>query len=102
MRLEDVGQPVQIVVAYGDAHASLLCAVFVQRDPAFQTDLAERAIVVVPKQQAGRGIAGDVNIGPAVVVEIRRHGSQAVRACHPADPRPLRDLLKCPVASIVK
>src|SRR5258708_28763741 len=70
MRFEDVQVAIRIEVADTEPHSSLLPAVLIQRDTALQTALGERAIVIVAEQQAGRGVAGDVNIRPAVTVKI--------------------------------
>ena len=46
--------------------------------PRFEALLGECAVVVVAEEQAGRGVAGHVDVGPAVVVEIGGDGGQSV------------------------
>ena len=70
--------PVGVVVADADAHAGLLAAILAERDAAQHAFLAERAVVVVHEQQAGRRIAGDVDVGPSVFVEIGGDDGHAV------------------------
>ena len=70
MGLEDVQVAVGIEVADGQAHAGLLLPVLAEGDAGLEALLGEGAVVVVAEQQAGRGVAGDVDVGPAVAVEI--------------------------------
>ena len=62
----------------------------------------ERAVVIVAEQQAGGGIAGDIDVRPAVVVEIRGHGGHPVA---PVDrsrcPHALADIGERAVAVVV-
>ena len=67
-------------VADAESHAGLLHAVLAERDAALQTLFGERAVVVVVKQQARGRIAGDIDVGPSVVVEIRGHGGEPIAA----------------------
>ena len=47
-------------------------SVFAERDAALECLLAERAIVLIAEEPARRGIARDVDVGPAVVVVVGR------------------------------
>ena len=102
MRLEDVEVAVEIVVADGDAHAGLLHPVLAQRDAALERFFAERAVVLVAKEPARRRIAGDVDVGPAVVVVVRGHGGHRVRARGGRDARLPADVGERAVAVVVK
>src|SRR5205823_1032630 len=48
-----------------------------------QPDLFEGAVVLVPEQQAGTRVAGDVDVGPTVVIEIGGDDSHAVAGRNP-------------------
>src|SRR5439155_18327408 len=67
---EDVEPAVGVVVAGGSAHAGLFLAVFVVGATGLHGNVGEGAILVVAEQKTGCGITGDIDIGPAVVVEI--------------------------------
>ena len=70
VRFEDVEVSVEVVVADAHTHAGLFQPVFAERHPSFQTLLAKGAVVLVAKQPARRGIAGDIDIRPTVVVVV--------------------------------
>ena len=70
MGFENAERSVQAVIAYADAHTGLLGAIFAQRDAALQAFFDESSVVPIAEVEAGRGIACDVDIGPAVVIEI--------------------------------
>src|ERR1019366_9964269 len=69
---EDVEAAVAVVVADGRAHASLLAAVFVERCASDYGHVGKCSVVVVVVENAGRAVAGYINIGPAIVVIIER------------------------------
>ena len=52
-------------------------------------------------EQAGSHVAGYVDIGPAIVIEIGRHGPQSIPAAGVEDARFLRDIGKSAVAVVV-
>ncbi len=62
-----------VVVADGDAHGRLLGAVFADGGAGFQADLIEFSVALIFVEEVRRGIVGDVDVGPAGVVEIRPH-----------------------------
>ena len=112
---DDVEPAVAVVVGDADAHAGEGDAVLVERAAGGDADLAEGAVVVVAVEQARRGVAGDVDVGPAVVVEIAADGAHAVRSDRPPvllmktttpraarirDARLLGDILERAVAAI--
>ena len=78
MRLEEVEVPVEVVVADPHPHPRLLRAVLAERDAPQDALLAERSVMVVDEQQAGRGIAGDVDVRPPVFVQIGGDDGHAV------------------------
>ena len=79
MGLEDVQVSIEIEVANPQAHARLLLAVLVHRDSANQGVLGERAVPIVLEVEAWRGIAGNIDVGPTVVVKVRGNGRHPVR-----------------------
>src|SRR5262249_7968572 len=87
MRFQDVQIAVQVEIPDANSHSRLFVAIFVQSDAAFEADVFERAVVVIAEQEAWRGITGDVDIGPAVVIEIRGHGSHHVATLGLGDSR---------------
>ena len=101
VRLEYVHRSVAIVVADRDAHAGLWLAVLAVGAAARDTDVGERAVAVVAVERARIGVVRDVQIGPAVVVEVERAHAEAVRAFRARDARALRDVLERAVAAIV-
>ncbi len=82
MRFEDVQRAIEIVIADSQTHAGLLDAIVIQGHAGFEADLAEGAVVTIAEHPTGRGIAGDIDIGPAVVIEVRRNRGQSVAAAH--------------------
>ena len=70
--------PIAVVVADSQPHACLLLAILTVAHTAHSTFLAKCSVVVVHEQQAGARVAGNIDVGPAIVVEIRGNRSQAV------------------------
>src|ERR1700750_390428 len=69
---------VQDEIANAYTHAGLLHSVFTQGDAAVQGFFNESAIVLVAKEQARRGIAGNVDVRPPVIVKISGDDRQTV------------------------
>jgi hypothetical protein len=70
--------PVEIIIANADSHASLFLAIVTERDAAQHTLFPKRTIMVIHKKQAGRGIASDVDIRPAILIEVRGNNGHAI------------------------
>ena len=68
--LDDVEEAVAVVVADGDAHAGLRLAVGRVGDAGFDGHIFERAVLLILVEGGGGGVVGDVDVGPAVVVEV--------------------------------
>ncbi len=115
IRSDDVQPAVGVEISDADAHAGQGDAILIERAAGRNRDLAEGPVVVVAIQQTRRAVAGDVDVRPAVVVEIRRRRSHAVRARRPpvaadkhhrggpartGDARRFRDVGKCAVAAV--
>src|SRR6185437_7600663 len=60
------------------------------------------AVVAVIEIEARRGIASDVNVGPAIVIEIGRYRGHAVTASCLCNARSFADVLKVPFTVVVK
>src|SRR5262249_51727722 len=74
---------------------------FVVGDSGFGGNVGESAVLVVAKKNAGRGIAGDVEIGPAVFVQISGYGGKGVEIPYRADAGLLADVFESSVPAIV-
>ena len=73
--LGDIDKSVFVIVGSGHAHAGLLLPGIAQGHAGSDSDLLEGAIFPVVIKQAGPGVAGHVQIGIAIVVEIgSQHG----------------------------
>src|ERR1700722_4241037 len=82
IRFEKVEMAVKIVVAHADAHASLLHSVLVDGDAARHAFFTKGAIMIVLEEETRRRLAGEVEIGPTVFVEIGRNNGHSVAATH--------------------
>ena len=79
----------------------MLLPVFVVGAAGLDGDVGERAVVVVAVEDTRGRVAGNVNIGPAVVIEVRRHRSKRVMARRLQDAGLLRHVGKRAVAVVV-
>ena len=71
IRFHDIEIAVEIVIGGGNAHARLRLAVRRSERNRLRCAISdELAVVLVLVQRAGGGIVGDVDVGPAIVVEI--------------------------------
>ena len=98
---EDVEPAVAVVVRDGNAHTGLLVAILAVGAAGDHGDIGERAVVIVVKQNAGLGIDGDVNIRPAVVIEIVRDRGDGIARAGFQDAGFLRDIGESSVAVVV-
>ena len=77
---ENIDVAVQIVISDANPHARLLGTVIAKRHAALHAFFAERAVVVVVHvEQAWRGIGGNVDVGPAVFIEVGSDDRHAIR-----------------------
>ena len=105
VRHEDVEQAVTVVVACVHAHARLGHAVEAVRAPGKQPGLYERAVPAVEKQVVRRVVVRDVQVGGAVIVQVRCHDAEPLpseQPLDPADPGRAAYVLECavPVVSV--
>src|SRR5207249_6479994 len=80
------------VISDAYAHAGLLHAVFIQRHTGFEADIGECAVVLILEQKTRRRIASHIDVGPAVIIEIRGRGCHAVTPGDFADAGPDTDV----------
>src|SRR5205085_2260571 len=106
---------VTVVIANCNAHSGECDAILIEGTAGRNRHFGESAVLVVVIEQAWRSIAGDVDIRPAIVVEVGRSYAHAVGAVRPPGVRnerrgartvrignsgPLGDVLKGTVGSI--
>src|SRR5439155_26146463 len=70
--LENVKPAVAVIIGDRDTHSGMFVAVLTVRAAGGHLDIGKRAVGVVGEEGAGFRVHGDINIGPAVVVEIIR------------------------------
>src|SRR5258708_24744143 len=80
VRLDQVEIAIEIVVGGGDAHTSLGLAIRTERTTCLDRDVFKRSVLFIVVERARGRVIGDVNVGPAVVVEIGNKNAQAVGA----------------------
>ena len=73
MCLKHVEPAVEVEIANGDTHASLFVAVLIHGQAGLHPLLSEGAVSAIVEQQARSRVAGDIDILPAVAVQVRRH-----------------------------
>src|SRR5207344_276747 len=91
---------VAVVVPCVDTHPGLRPAIAAQCDAGFQAFLSKGAIPIVMKQQVGGGVVPDVDVGPAVVVQISKQHAKSV-VSRVLDAGRLSDVCKGAVTVIV-
>src|SRR5581483_4870774 len=89
---EDIEAAIAIVVGHGRAHACLLASVFVEGGACDYRNVGESSIVVVAIENARRAVAGDVDVRPAVVIEIKRRDAEGIMSSSLLDARLLADI----------
>ncbi len=94
---------VTIVVHIGDidTHGSLSLAFRIDRTTGQQGVVPEGAVPIVHEQQIGHAVVGDVEIGPAIEVEVGRSDTQASPRLD-SDAGLDRDILEGSIAAIAK
>ena len=78
--LDDVEEAVAIEVSDGDAHAGLGLAIGRVGDAGFDGHILECAVLLVLVEGGGGGVVGDVDVGPAVVVEVGDADAESIGA----------------------
>src|SRR5229473_2372588 len=98
---DEIEIAVEIVIGGGDAHAGLGLAVGAESAARFQGDVYEGAVLFVLIQRAGGGVVGNVNVRPAIVVEISGEHAEAESAVSLEDAGFFADVGEGSVAVVV-
>ena len=102
VHLQYVEPGVRVVVADREAHAGLRVAVFAECSAARDRAVGEGAVVVVAIEDGGGGVAGDVEVHPAVAVEVGGANGHRVALLRRRDARTLGDVAECAVRLLVE
>ena len=68
--LDQVEIAIEIIVGGGDAHAGLWLAIWTEGTPGLDGDIFKSSVLFVVVKRARGGVIGNVDVGPAVVVEV--------------------------------
>src|SRR6266404_2543211 len=98
---DEIEIAVEIVIGGGDAHAGLGLAVGAESAARFQGDIDERSVLLVLIQRAGCRIVGNVNVRPAVVVQIGSEHAEAKSAVSLEDAGFFADVGESSIAVVV-
>ena len=98
---EDVEPAIAVVVGNSDAHAGLLMTAVAVGAIGHDGDIGKCAVMVVLKQDAGLGIDGDIDIRPAIVVEVIGDGSDGIARAGLENAGLLRNVGEGPIAIVV-
>src|SRR5205814_986017 len=100
--LENIKPSVAVIIGDGNAHSGLFVAILAVGAAGDHRDIGESAVVVVVEEDAGFGIHGDINIGPAVIIKIIGHGSDGIPRAGLEDSGLRGDIGEGAVAAVVK
>src|SRR5208282_3879090 len=78
IRFENVEPAVTVVVGHSHTHSGLLMAILAIGATCDHGDIRERAVVIVVEEDARLRIDGDINIRPAIVVEVVGNGRDGI------------------------
>ncbi len=92
---------IQIIIRCRDPHAGLRLSIRAQSASCFDCDVLKFPVLLVLVERAGGGIVGDINIGPAIVVEICSQHSEAVGAAGAENSRRVGNVGERAIAVVV-
>src|SRR5882724_4462113 len=75
---ENIEVATEIVITHSNAHARLFLAIVAHGNATQDPLFAKRSVVIVHEEQARSGIASDVDIGPAIFIEIGSYNRHTV------------------------
>src|SRR4029077_16593370 len=101
IRFDEIEIAVEIVIGSGDAHAGLRLSIGAEGAAGFDRDVRESTVLFVLIESAGGGIVGNINVRPAIVVEIGSEHAETVGAVSFKDAGFFTDVAECSVAVIV-
>ena len=78
VRFKNVQAAVAVVIGDSGTHTGLLASVFIKRHACHYRNVGERAVAIVVVQNAGDAIAGNIDVWPAVIVEIKGRDAERV------------------------
>ena len=84
---DDIDLSVIVVIGRGQAHSALFLSILSIGHAGGDSHVGEGAVMIVAVKDARRGVAGDVDVGPAVVVEIGRSRAETVVKSSQTDAR---------------
>jgi tetratricopeptide (TPR) repeat protein len=99
--LENIEAPVMAEVGCGRAHPGLFAPLLVIGHASRHADLLKTFSLQIMEVKAGRGIAGYVDIGPTIVVEIGNQRSETVIILVRRDVHVVRDIGKVAVSVVL-
>src|ERR1043166_1528524 len=100
--LDNVELAIAVVIACRHAHAGLRLAIGAVRRAGFNRNVREGAVSIVPVQRRRGRIIGHVNVGPAIVVEIRHEHTETVGPGRFPDPGLFGDVGESAVTVVVE
>ena len=79
----NVEPTISVIVSHPDTHAGHRCTVLVEGTAGWDSNFAECAVMIVVVEQTWRSIASDIDVRPAIVVEVGCGGTHSVRSHRP-------------------
>ena len=99
--LEDVQQSTAVDVSCAHAHPGLLPSIFVESKTGTNADFFEGFAAQVVIVQTRGGIAGDVNVGPPIIIEVASERGKSVVVFGPGDMNLIRNIGEMPMPIIL-
>src|SRR6266851_4101381 len=100
MRFQNIERTIQVEIPDRQPHAGLLHPVEIQGQSSLDPILGERAVAIVVEEQGGRRIAGEIDVLPAVAIEIGCDRREAERRSRFRDAGFHRYIFERAVASV--
>ena len=97
---ENVQATVAIEIGDTRSHTCLLASILVECGTCGYRNISESSVTIVVVQNAGSAVAGDVNVRPAVGVEVESRDTERVMAIGAIEVRFNCDIFECTVAAV--
>src|SRR2546429_8988306 len=98
---EDIFVTITVKIAGSHSHACLRQPICAVSRPRQQAHLLKRAVSLIDPEMSGGAVIGDVNVRPAVPVEIGANNPET-GPDSPADSSRFGDIFKRPITAVVK
>ncbi len=98
---DDIEIAVEIIVGGCDSHARLRFSIWTERATCFDGNVFKLAVLFILVEGAGGRIIGNINVGPAVIVEVCGEHAQAVGTVRAKNPSRFGNIGEGAVAVIV-